>query len=151
MSLPALVQYESEEEYRTHFEAVYCRKPIPTFDGFSVRFRKRQFEHCFFESSGRDRVKDCFSKRRAERIDWIQAVLQDPEAELYQGWDRDNRCHDQRRRVAVVLGEYVVVIMMVDEKQADFITAYLADPPRAGHLSSIQKIRRGPKWQRKNR
>jgi hypothetical protein len=41
------------------------------------------FDHCFFEST--HSKDDTFSSRRAERINWIKAVLQDTNAELRQG------------------------------------------------------------------
>jgi len=150
--LPALVLYDSEAEYRHHFQRVYCSGTIVTFDGVSVRFRRRQFEHCFFESKGRDTTKDVFSKARAQRVDWIRAVLKSPEPELYQGWDKSKRRYDQTRRVAVVPDErYVVVMCLVGPAVADFITAYVADSPKRGRLSTIQQIRRGPRWQKENR
>ena len=58
MNYPSLVRYATQAEYRVHFERVYCRGPIQTFDHIAVRFRKKDFDHCFFESSKRDRVKD---------------------------------------------------------------------------------------------
>lgn len=61
-----LVHYETIDDYRLHFERVYCRRPIRTFDGIDVRFRKSSFDHCFFETVT---VKDdTWSPRRAERI-----------------------------------------------------------------------------------
>jgi hypothetical protein len=65
MEYPPLVQYSTEAEYRSHYENVYCCGPITTFDGIKVRFRKEQFDHCFFESSKRDGSKDQFSLLRA--------------------------------------------------------------------------------------
>lgn len=151
MELPPLVEYATEGEYRAHFRREYCRCPLTTFDGIEVRFRTRQFDHCFFESSQRDTSKDAFSPDRTRRIDWIRAVLQDPDAELYVGWDRARRRWDDKRRVAVVLGEYVVIIALTGDLKADFVTAYLASPAPPGQMSTIQKIRRGPRWQKENR
>ena len=148
MKLPPLVEYENQEEYRAHFRRVYCCGAIRTFDGIEVRFRARQFDHCFFESTGRDRIKDQFSLARARRIDWIRAALQDPEAELYEGWDRDHRRADPTRRVAILVGEYIVIIAIKGESSADFVTAYVAEPAQPGRLSAVQKIRRGKKWQK---
>lgn len=143
MGLPPLVHYSTEMEYRVHFERVYCSEPIITFDGIYVMFSKTRFDHCFFESSRRDGSKDRFSLVRAERIDWIKATLQHPEAELYQGWDKAKRRHDPTHRVSVVYGDYVVVIRvrkkMGGKLTAEFRTAYVAD-------NSIGKIRSSPKW-----
>ena len=114
---------------------------VNTFDGFAVRFRKGRFNHCFFESSNRNGVKDKFSKKRAERIDWIKAALEDPNAELYMGWDKKKKRDDKRHRVALVVNDYVVVIRLHNNKKAQFVTAYVADS-----LSTLNKIKRNPKW-----
>jgi len=39
-----------------------------------------------YESSMRNNVKDMFSKERSARIDWIKATLENPAADIYQGW-----------------------------------------------------------------
>ena len=133
--------YETEREYCLHFSQVYCSGPIMTFDGIAVRFRKNDFIHCCFESSKRNEIKDRFSPERAKRIDWIKTALQDPAAELYIGWDCTKKSYDDERRVCVVVGEFVVVIQLLDAKTAKFITAYYA-----GNGETIEKIRRSPKW-----
>ena len=145
MVYPPLLQLAGEAAYRARYEAVYCVGPVMTFDGIAVRFRKRTFDHCFFESSRRDGVKDRFSLKRAERIDWIKAALEDPHSERYAGWDNKRKRYDARRRVTLVMGNYVVVIALKGGRRADFITAYVADTPaRPGQLSTVDKIRRGP-------
>ncbi len=147
MSYPSLLCLANETAYRAHFESVYCLGPVATFDGIKVRFRKRDFDHCCFESSQHDKRKDQFSTKRAERLDWIQAALQDPNSERYQGWDKKNKRYDTTRRVTLVMGDYVVVIAMKTPDQADFVTAYVADTPtRPGRLSTVDQIRKGPKW-----
>lgn len=147
MSYPPLVLYGTQEEYREHYERVYCRVPLRTFDGILVRFRKMKFEHCFFESSRRDGTKDHFSIKRAERIDWIKNALQDPSSERYVGWDRIRKCYDKQRRVAIVMGNYIVVIRLKGSGNADFITAFLADTQvGTGSYSTVDQIRKGPKW-----
>lgn len=149
MPYPPLVSYTTEFEYRAHFERVYCQGAIATFDDIAVRFRKRDFDHCFFESSRRDGTKDSFSTARAERIDWIQATLQDSNSELYQGWDKKKKSYDRSRRVAVVMGNYVVIIAITGVDKADFVTAYVANTPETvgRPITTIDKIRRSPKWQ----
>lgn len=147
MQYPPLRQGLTPDEYRQHFERTYCRGVIATFDGVAVRFRKANFNHSFFESTRRDGGKDKFSVNRSERIDWIKTALQDSASELYQGWVKSASQYDSRRRVAVVMGNYVVVIGIKGPKNADFITAYLADTPAAsGRKSTVEKIREGPKW-----
>lgn len=138
---PPLLRLPSEADYRAHFEATYCRTPVFTFDGLIVRFRKDDFDHCFFESTQRNRIKDQFSTGRAERMDWIKAALADPNADRFMGWDRDTRQYRQDRRVTLVCGNYVVVISLIDTQRARFITAYVADTP-----SSLQKLKSSPRW-----
>jgi len=144
MCLPPKVVYSTEAQYRQHYQRVYCQQPITTFDGIPVFFRRNQLDHCMFERSGRDGVKDVFSRVRAERIDWIKATLGNPKADLYQGWDKKKRKNDKNNRVAVVYENFVVVIRLKRRQdrsveKADFVTAYQAD-------NSIQKIRRMPRW-----
>lgn len=145
MAYPPLVTYATADEYRAHFESLYCNGPITTFDGIEVRFRKSDFVHCFFESSRRNGVKDTFSVLRSERIDWIKATLEDPKAELYQGWDNVRRVIAPERRVAIVMGNYVAIISTYATKtgtiRASFVTAYVADTG-----STLTKIRSGPRW-----
>lgn len=141
MAYPPLVSYKTIDEYRAHFERMYCRGPVTTFDGIAVRFRKGCFAHCFYESTRRNRVKDVFSVQRAERIDWIRATLQDPNADMHVGWDGKKKRYDRSHRVALVVGDYVVVIRLTGSKSAEFVTAYVADSP-----STLAKIKRSPKW-----
>ncbi len=139
MPYPPLVSYQTIDEYRVHFERVYCQGPIVTFDGIPVRFRKDDFDHAFFES--RRAKDDTFSPQRSQRIDWIQATLQDPDSERYVGWDKKKKRYDRQRRVAVVKGNYVVVIAINKAGKGRFITAYVADSSR-----TLGMIRQGPKW-----
>ena len=143
MKLPPLVHYETVAEYRQHYENTYCRGVIQTFDGIRVYFPAVKFGHVFYESSARDGAKDTFSPVRAQRIDWIKATLEHPDADLFQGWDKKTRSHDGTRRVAVVYEDFVVVIAMGLKKdgmlKANFVTCYQAD-------NSIGRIRRSPSW-----
>jgi hypothetical protein len=144
MTLPPLLEYESEAEYRDHYQRVYCRGVIFTFDGIRVYFGAQKFGHAFYESSAPGRCpKDSFSLVRANRMDWIKATLEHPDAVLYQGWDKDKRRYVPERRVSVVYEDFVVVI---DLRKADgekikarFVTCYQAD-------NSIEKIRCSPRW-----
>ena len=147
-----LLQLQSMTRYRTHFERVFCQGPVRTFDGIEVRFRKTDFDHCCFESSKQDGTKDTFSQKRAERLDWIKAALEDENAERYQGWDKHQKRYDPKRRVTLVMGDYVVVITLTGQNRADFVTAYVADTPAPpGRESTVDKIRKGPKWTKENR
>jgi hypothetical protein len=137
--------YSTPAEYKTHFERVYCRGVITTFDGIRVYFSSDKFGHCFYESSRRDGVKDIFSSVRAERIDWIRATLESREASIFQGWNKGS--HSPVRRVAVVYEDFVVVIQMGLKQdgslKATFVTCYQAD-------NSIGKIRSSPAWTRED-
>lgn len=145
MALPPLVHYETEEEYRRHYENIYCRGVVQTFDGIRVYFSPGKFGHAFFESRARNGVKDTFSPVRAQRIDWIKATLEHPGADLFQGWDKGSRQYDNTRRVAVIYEDFVVVIAMSLKRdnslKANFITCYQAE-------NSIGKIRTSPLWSR---
>ncbi len=138
MAYPPLVRYAAEQEYRVHFERVYCRGTIRTFDDIEVRFRKAMFDHCFFDSV---RWKDdTFSPKRAERIDWIKAALEDPAAELRLGWDNEKKRAANDRRVAIVVANYVVIIRIYRPGKAEFVTAFVAGQ------RTINQIRSNPLW-----
>ncbi|PIR00067.1 MAG: hypothetical protein COV66_08175 [Nitrospinae bacterium CG11_big_fil_rev_8_21_14_0_20_45_15] len=143
MTTPKLIHYNTEQEYKKHYERVYCKKPIISFDSIPIVFRKNRFEHAFYESSQRNNIKDQFSNNRAERIDWIIETLTNPKADLYCGWDKKKRKNDPNCRVSVVYGNYVVIVRLKRTQSGlsgEFVTAYLAD-------NSIQKIRGNPKWE----
>jgi len=145
MALPPLVHYASVAEYRSHYERVYCRGNIQTFDSIRVYFGASKFDHAFYESTARGGNKDVFSQVRAQRIDWIKATLEHQEAALFEGWDRTSRQYDATRRLAVVYEDFVVVIAMGLKQdsslKANFVTCYQAD-------NSIGKIRSSPAWSR---
>ena len=142
---PPLIYYSSEKEYQLHFESVYCKGVINTFDGIPVYFKKERFFHCMYESSHKNNQKDQFSLKRAQRIDWIKATLENPNADLYQGWDSKQRRIEPSRRVAVVYESYVVVIHVSNRNgkiNGEFITSFYAD-------NSIAKITQMPRWGKK--
>ncbi len=145
MALPPLVHYPTVAEYRSHYERVYCRGNIQTFDGIRVYFSASKFGHMFYESTARDGRKDAFSPVRAQRIDWIKATLEHPTAALFEGWNKTARQYDATRRVAVVYEDFVVVVAMGLKQngtlKANFVTCYQAD-------NSIGKIRQSPAWSR---
>ena len=145
MSLPPLVHYGTVSEYRAHYERVYCRGRIFTYDGIRVFFLPGTFGHAFYESTNRDGKKDVFSTTRAERIDWIKGTLQHPNADIYAGWTKITGRYDATRRVAVVYEQFVVVIALRIKQEgilkANFVTGYQAD-------KSIASIRSSPAWSR---
>jgi hypothetical protein len=147
VTYPQLLRLGSEAAYRSHFERIYCKSPIATFDKIQVRFHKRDFDHCCFESSLRNKTKDQFSQKRARRLEWIKAALEDPNSERYQGYDRRRDCYDPKRRVAVVMGNYVVIIALQKGKRANFVTAFVADTsPPPGRMSTLDSIKNSPLW-----
>jgi len=139
MPYPPLVHYDSEAQYCEHFEQVYCNRKIITFDNIPVSFKKLDFDHAFYESS--KSKDDTFSLKRAERIDWIKTALEDSNSEKYFGWDNKRKKPDRRRRVVLVMGNYVVVIGISGKGTGRFITAFVADSGR-----TVQMIRKNPKW-----
>ena len=135
MALPPLVHYATVAEYRSHYERVYCRGNILTFDGIRVYFAASKFAHVFYESTARDGRKDVFSPVRAQRIDWIKTTLEHPTAALFEGWDKTSRRYRATRRVAVV----AMGLKQDGSLKANLVTCYQAD-------NSILKIRSSPAW-----
>lgn len=126
---------------RGYFKSIYCLKPIVTHDEIAVRFRQSDFGHITQESSKRDGVKDTFSPQRASRLKWIKTALQDPTLQFKAGWDSKKKCYDHKRRVTLVIENFVVVIRLKSATAADFVTCYVADAPR-----TQQKLLSAPKW-----
>lgn len=113
------------EEFKEIWKTEYCAAPIETFDGVMVHFYENMFEHVFFESA--DRIKgdkSILSLNRLEKILWIKAALQDPEAILKTGWDKSTKSYFNNRRISIVKGNYVVVIMFTGFLKAKLITAF---------------------------
>lgn len=143
---PALLSYKTVAEYKAHYEKHYQRGTIVTFDGIRVYFKSQKFGHAFYENSQRRKgPKDEFSYERAQRMDWVKATLEHPNAKIYQGWNKKDKVHEANRRVSVVCENFVVVIELSLNKQhelkANFITCYIAD-------NSIRKIKKSPEWDR---
>ncbi len=62
------------------------------------------------------------------------------------GWDRKKKRYNKKRRVAIVMGNYVVIIQLTGSRKANFITAYFADTKGIkGRPATIDLIRSGPK------
>lgn len=116
--------------------------PLNTFDGYMVSFKRERFEHAFYKSSKRNDEKDYFSFERAERIDWIETTLKDPDSILRVGYDNKKKRNDHDYRVAIVMGNYVVIIRFTNlaDKQAQFVTAFIAEE------IPLQKILGNPEW-----
>jgi len=115
-----------EAQFRALWKDNYC-KPcvIKTFDEVEVKFTESMFDHTFYESADRKiRDKSILSLNRLEKIYWIKDTLEDPEAMLKQGWDRDKKLYVNDRRVALVKCNYIVVIRFTGLLKANFVTAY---------------------------
>ena len=116
---------KSEEELRQIWKEHYCKAVITTFDNVQVKFYEDMFDHAFMESSNRiAKDKSILSYNRLEKIHWIKDTLGDPEAILKKGWDNKQKDYFKDRRVAVVKGNYVVIIRFVGVLKAKFVTAY---------------------------
>jgi len=143
--MPTLLKLDDEGAYRQHYVRTLARAVITTHDGIRVYFGPDKFEHAFFESSDRRGADDIFSLVRAERMDWIAAALADPNALCVQGWDRQRECHDPKRRVTVVVQDFVIVLALSTKRdgtlKANFITCFKAE-------NSAVKIRQSPRWTR---
>lgn len=114
-----------EAELREIWKKEYCDNPIITFDNIVVRCYPEQFVHIFFESSSR-KIKDkaILSYNRLEKIYWIKEALLDASAILKKGWDNDRKEYFKDRRIAIVKGNYVVVIRFTGKFKAKIVTAY---------------------------
>lgn len=143
--MPPLLALADDDAYRQHFVQTLCRTQVVTHDGIRVHFNAATFEHAFFESSDRRGADDIFSLARAERMDWIAAALADPNALCVQGWDKKKQCHTPKRRVTVVVQDFVIVLGLSTTRdgtlKANFITCYKAE-------NSAVRIRQSPRWTR---
>jgi hypothetical protein len=126
------VFYVTEADYRAHFIREYCFSPVLTFDAIPVTFLPSNFDHAFYKYG--------FSWPRAQRIDWIREVLQDPQADLHVGFDTYTYRYMDDRRVSMVNDSYVVVIALAAPNDAYFVTAYIADG------ATPWNIRNSPLW-----
>lgn len=132
----------SEEELRKIWSDTYCEKPITTFDNIIVKFYSNMFDHCFFESTEMKKGdKSILSYNRLEKIYWIKDALEDPDTIRKIGWDSRNKKYDASRRVALVKGYYIVVIVIYAPKKARFITAY-----EVNDKENLEKIINSPDW-----
>lgn len=117
----------NETELKQMWYDVYCSpsSTIFTMDSVIVKFYPSDFDHVFFESANRkSKDKSILSLNRLEKMYWIKDVLIDTNALLKQGWDKNTKSYDNDRRVAMVKGNYVVVIRFTSFEKARFVTAY---------------------------
>ena len=114
-----------EVEMRKIWYDEYCISEIETFDSVKVKFYEDMFDHCFYESANRqEKDKSILSLNRLEKMLWIKDTLQDGKAILKKGWDNKNKEYYTNRRVAIVKGNYVVIIRFTGILRAKLVTAY---------------------------
>ena len=115
----------TEAEMRKMWDDEYCKEDIQTFDGVMVRCYADMFDHIFYESNDREKKdKSILSLNRLEKMLWIKDVLQDETAILKMGWNNINKEYYTDRRVAIVKGNYVVIIRFTALLKAKLVTAY---------------------------
>lgn len=130
-----------EAEMRQLWHDEYCVAEIETFDKVKVKFYDDMFDHCFYESADRkEKDKSILSLNRLEKMLWIKETLLDSEAVLKKGWDNYNKTHYTDRRVAIVKGNYVVIIRFTGVLKARLVTAY--------EKNDIDNILEGPNFER---
>ena len=132
----------TEAELRKLWSDTYCVAPITTFDGIEVKFYSNMFDHAFYESADhKAKDKSVLSLNRCEKMLWIKETLQDPAALLKKGWDNKTKSYDDTRRVAMVKGNYVVIILIYADKKARFIAAFQIDDDE-----NLELFKNGPDW-----
>lgn len=132
----------TEDELRQIWQEEYCSQKIFTFDNIEVKFFPEMFDHCFYESANRKKKdKSILSLNRLEKIYWIKETLQDKDALLKQGWIKKNKSYTNSRRVTLVKGNYIVVILIFKKNKARFITAYEVD-----NDENLEDIKSSPDW-----
>ncbi len=134
-------QNYTEEQLRELWRIEYCEQSVYTFDHVRVRFYEDMFDHAFYESEDRKRKdKSILSYNRLEKIYWIKATLQDENAILKKGWDNQSKAYFKDRRVAIVKGNYVVIVRFTGFLKAKFVTAF--------EKEDISNILSGPDFER---
>lgn len=142
-------QLLSETQLREIWRTEYCQieTPIFTFDNVLVKFYEDMFDHAFFESDNwQQNDKSILSLNRCSKMLWIKATLQDPEAQLKQGYDKNTKSYSDDRRVALVKGKYVVIIRFTRIKEAKFVTAFEIDDNE-----NLKSFMTGPDWSGKDK
>ena len=130
-----------EFKMREIWAVEYCQNPIETFDGVQVRCYEDMFDHIFFESANRKaKDKSILSLNRLEKIYWIKDTLQDGDAILKKGWNTQEKTYYENRRVAIVKGNYVVIIRFTGIYKAKLVTAY--------EKNDVENILEGPDFEK---
>lgn len=134
---PNDVYYQTISEYLEHYKRIYCRQKIYTFDGIRVYFDPCRFDHAFYE--GKKKGVE-FSWERAKKINWIKFTLEQKDADLRFGYYPEKKQQELNRRVAVVFGNYQVVLELYLKKDvlsAKFKTAFPIKG-KGGYVNSLK-------------
>lgn len=146
MILPEMKCFVNEQECKQYYVDHYCNgDAILTYDGIVVKFYEETFEHSFYVRTHKNwkAKKDKYDEERGKRIDWIKAVLQNPEIIPKKGYDKANKSYDNSRRVTFLApNNYVVVIYLNKKLEGKFVTAYLVD-----NEDTAKKISDSPEWE----
>ena len=139
---PPLLKLSDQAAYHQHFVAKYCAEPMLAHDGIPVYFKRRSFYHAFFDTVVYK--DDTFSSVRAERMNWIEATLTDPQTQRLQGYLSKSKTHDPSRRVELRHENFIVVLIMGIKRdgslKAEFLTCY------AVHNNRLPKVQQAPIW-----
>ncbi len=124
-----LIEFSTVQEYKNYFMNEYCVSGVVTHQDIQVNFYPDTFEHAFYKSRNRKRAdKSIFDHERARRIGWIKDVLIDATIPIYVGWDSKRKRYDSSNKVSLITTDgYVVVIRLINDTRAKFVTAYLID------------------------
>lgn len=68
---------DNESQYRLEFIKVYCSGQKFILRGFNVNFLENDFDHIFSEPTEGENNARAFSKRRAKRLMFIKALLEE--------------------------------------------------------------------------
>lgn len=134
----------TEAQLRQIWKVEYCDQEIITFDNVTVKFYEDMFDHVFYESANNiEKDKSILSLNRLEKIYWIKEVLADSTAALKKGWDNTTKTVVNDRRVALVKGNYIVVIRFTGLLKAKLVTAFEMQDDE-----DVQKVLEGPDFER---
>lgn len=138
MPPPPLLILADQDEYRDYFDKHYVHgPPVTTFDGIRVVFYPQHFGHAFFrDSTPTAGDKAHFDVFRAQRMNWIPAILGDPAMEVY----RRVMPNRKVRRIALEPSTPYAVVIEMRRHNGVFITAYKVDS------GPLQKMRGNPRW-----
>lgn len=139
-----LLTLVDEQAYRDYYKQHFVSKsPIITFDGIAVRFRLSHHVELLRKEPEPNTLR-IFCQQRAERLPWVLEALQDPDADIYFGYDKSRKRVDFNRRVAIVNWNYAVIIRLAGKGKAEFISAYPMDD------GPLALARTNPRWTEKD-